>query len=336
MPKKKNSLVVGVFADRAKAQEAVRALKEAGFTDKQIGVITQGNKKDLTVTDGAGSNIAEGAAIGAATGAGVGALWALGMAAGLLPGIGPAVAGGILASLLASAAGAAAVGGLAGAPIGLGIPEEEAHYYESELKAGRTIVTVKANSRTQEAWEILQRFEASRYDAPVVAAATATKSTGRRKSARTETAAAGTAKQSEEGKTVQVREEQLKVRKKPAKAGEVTVRKEVVEEQQTVEVPVTREEVVIERRPASGSASASDLAPGQEVRIPIREEQVEVGKDTVVKEEVSVRKRKTAGTKKVTGSVRREEVKVEPAGNVVVEGDPPATVKPKRSKSSRK
>jgi len=61
-----------------------------------------------------------------------------------------------------NAASGAAIAGLAGALIGLGIPEEEAHYYEGEFKAGRTLVTVRAPGRYEEAHDILRRFGA--YD----------------------------------------------------------------------------------------------------------------------------------------------------------------------------
>jgi hypothetical protein len=47
--------------------------------------------------------------------------------------------------------------------IGLGIPEEEAHYYEEEFKHGRILVSVKAPGRYDEARSILQRWGA--YDA---------------------------------------------------------------------------------------------------------------------------------------------------------------------------
>ncbi len=46
--------------------------------------------------------------------------------------------------------------GIAGALIGLGIPKEEAEYYESEFKEGRTIVTVDAGTRYDEAMGILE------------------------------------------------------------------------------------------------------------------------------------------------------------------------------------
>jgi uncharacterized protein (TIGR02271 family) len=305
MTMQKNTTVVGVFHDPAQAQQAVRDLKAAGFRDDQIGVVS--HDKGTKQTDTKGAHVAEGAVAGVATGAGIGALWALGISVGLLPGIGPAIAGGLLASVLASAAAGGAVAGVAGALVGLGIPEEDATYYEGEFKAGRTIVTVNATGRSDEAWSILHAHGA--YNRQTMNATDATPAVATRATESVSTA---------EGKTIPVREEKLQARKTPVKKGEVKVRKEVVTENETIQVPVTREEVVIERRPASGRASAADIKAGEEIRIPITEEQVRVDKDTVVKGEVTVGKRKVTGTETVSGRVRKEKVKVEKEGAVDV------------------
>jgi pseudouridine-5'-phosphate glycosidase len=74
-----------------------------------------------------------------------------------MPVLGPALAGGALAAILSSAAAGAAVAGLAGALIGLGIPKEEAEYYQREFEAGRVVVTVAAEGREPEARLIIQR-----------------------------------------------------------------------------------------------------------------------------------------------------------------------------------
>lgn len=175
-----STTIVGVFESRERAQEAVAALKNAGFDDHQIGVAARHDSSPTlaaapghtrpTVAPATDDDTyaAEGAATGAVAGAGVGGLWALGIAAGALPAIGPVVAGGILASLVASAAAGAAAGGLGGALLGLGLPKEEADYYDSEFRSGRTIVTVRSEERQNEALSILQRFGA--YDAHTSAA----------------------------------------------------------------------------------------------------------------------------------------------------------------------
>ena len=156
--------VVAVFHSPAEAQQAVRDLKVAGFTDQQIGIAAKdhdGSYQDQTE----GSKAGEGAAVGAVSGLGAGALWGLGIVAGVLPAIGPVIAGGALAAIAASAAGTAAAGGLIGALVGSGIPEEEAEYYESEFNSGRTVVTVKAGAeRYAEAERILDHSNAYDYD----------------------------------------------------------------------------------------------------------------------------------------------------------------------------
>jgi hypothetical protein len=158
----RHSTLVGVFEHQWQAQNAVRELRQAGFREDQIGVIARdgsatGGTRDAS-TEGAYAGT--GAATGAIAGAGIGALWALGIAANVLPAIGPVISGGLLASVLASAAGAAATGGLVGALIGFGIPEEDAHYYEGEFQAGRTLVTVQVDGREDDARAILQRHGA--------------------------------------------------------------------------------------------------------------------------------------------------------------------------------
>jgi hypothetical protein len=78
-------------------------------------------------------------------------------AALLLPGIGPVIAGGILGAALAGAVAGAATGGIAGALLHWGFSQEEVDYYHSQFQAGRTLVTVHAGARKQEAQEILSR-----------------------------------------------------------------------------------------------------------------------------------------------------------------------------------
>lgn len=156
--------VVGVFADRNNAQQAIEELRRAGFQDDQIGLMASGDSDyGTTASEASETYAAEGGATGLAAGAGVGALWGLGIAAGMLPAIGPAIAGGTLAIVLSSAAAGAAAAGLGGTLVGLGIPKEEAEYYESELKSGRIILTVRPDGRNSEAMAILRRFGG--YDA---------------------------------------------------------------------------------------------------------------------------------------------------------------------------
>jgi uncharacterized protein (TIGR02271 family) len=242
-------------------------------------------------------------------------LWGLGVLAGAIPAIGPAIAGGALAALLSSAAAGAAAAGLAGTLIGMGIPKDEAEYYESEFRSGRILVTVSAMGREMEAREILRRHGA--YDSTNRSALS---SEGTMEgSTRTTHAAGHTATAATAGSgTVRAVEEKLNVRKTPVES-EVNVRKEVHTEHKTIDVPVTREEVVVERRTPTGQAATGQLGAGQqEIRVPVKEEHVHVEKTPVVKEEVSVSKRKVQGTERVSENLRKEEIKIENQGNADV------------------
>jgi uncharacterized protein (TIGR02271 family) len=300
----KRSTVVGVFQDHRQAEQAVAELRRVGFRDDQIGIAARQTETGKAATEKYGSKWEEGAVTGAVAGAAAGALIGLGILAGVIPGIGPAIAGGTLAVILANAAGGAAVAGVIGALIGLGIPEEEARYYENEFQAGRTIVTVKADGRADEASAILHRFGAYDMSSRTAAAAECATPAG------TATAAGG--------KTMQLKEEELHARKQPVQTGEVKVRKDVVTEHKTMDVPVKKEEVVVERRPASGQPAGAPIRSGEEIRIPVKEEEVHVEKRPVVKEEVTVSKRQVQETEQVGGTVRKEEVKVEREGDVDV------------------
>ena len=124
-------------------------------------------------------------------------------------------------------------------------------------------------------------------------------------------------------RTVQLREEELRARKRPVEAGEVGLRKEVVSEQKTMDVPVTHEEAVVERRPVDRQPADRPIGEGETIKVPLREERVEVEKQPVVREEVEIGKRQVQDTERVSDTVRREEVRLEGEGDVDVRGDEP-------------
>ena len=189
--------------------------------------------------------------------------------------------------------------------MGLGLTEQEASYYNQEFEAGRTVVFVNGPGQQQEAFDILRRNGG--YDA----------STG-------VTQTSGTANQSTDTdleQRMQLREEQLRVGKQAVQTGEVGLRKEMVSEQQTVDVPVTHEEVVIERRPGSGQPSDTPIGEEETYRVPVREEQVSVQKQPVVREEIALGKRQVQDTQQVSETVRREEARIERKGDVNIQGN---------------
>ncbi|MEO3938948.1 PRC and DUF2382 domain-containing protein [Dermatophilaceae bacterium Soc4.6] len=110
-------------------------------------------------------------------------------------------------------------------------------------------------------------------------------------------------------------EEQLKVGTKNVAAGKARLRKFVVTEQQTVTVPVTREEVRLEREPISQAdqatmAKAMDgpAISEEEHELVLHEEQVVVTKEAVPVERVKLGVETVTEDQQVTEEVRKEQI----------------------------
>ena len=71
-------------------------------------------------------------------------------------------------------------------------------------------------------------------------------------------------------------------------------------ENRTSEVPVTREEVVVERVPVEGREAGQFESGQKEIRVPVSEEQARIENQPVVTEEVKVSKRPVEETKKIS------------------------------------
>lgn len=117
-------------------------------------------------------------------------------------------------------------------------------------------------------------------------------------------------REDEEGLRVQRLEEELHAGTREREAGSVRVRKRVVTDHESVPVTKRREEVHVDRVPAEGEASEAEIGD-DEVRVPVTEEEVVVEKRPVAKEEVRIRKEVVEDEKVVEEDVRREEVDVE-------------------------
>jgi uncharacterized protein (TIGR02271 family) len=125
--------------------------------------------------------------------------------------------------------------------------------------------------------------------------------------------------------TVPIVEEKLKAGVRETEAGKFRLTKRVVSEQQSIDVPVEREEVYItetavDRRPATQEELGMR---GRDIEVPLRAQEVVTAKEARVTGEVNVRKEVKRETEHVTDTVRREEVHVEDAGSdrVHVEGE---------------
>jgi hypothetical protein len=141
--------VIATYPDHASAENAVRRLQKDGIPIQDLSIIG----KDFQAVDRplgfvtTGTVAGEGAKVGAWSGGLFGLL--VGAAFVMLPGVGAVViAGPLAAALLGGVEGAmagAALGGLTGALVGLGVSKDKAIRYESEVKAGKFLVTLRGD-----------------------------------------------------------------------------------------------------------------------------------------------------------------------------------------------
>jgi hypothetical protein len=146
--------VIAVYPDHASAEDAVRRLQKEGIPMQNLSIIG----KDFQTVEKPVGFVTTGdvAKSGAKVGAWTGGLFGLlvGAAFLILPGVGPVViAGPLAAALLGGIEGAmagAAFGGLTGALVGLGISKDKAIRYESQVKAGKFLVTLRGDGQQTE------------------------------------------------------------------------------------------------------------------------------------------------------------------------------------------
>ena len=291
----KYGTMVGYFSTQADAESAIKALKQAGFQQNQIGVAARSAQAGL-----ASSRTAATPETGSAykTGHTAGGAW---------ESVKNFFAGGSVEPYAGEATkdtfndGVIADENYASDDVhhslaGLSVPAEHSRYFGHQLGAGEegAVITVNAEGREEEALEILVDNGADVGDGA-------------------EDFDYGVAStQPASAQNVQLYGEVLRVHKDRVSSGEVRIRKDVVTTTQTVQVPVTREELVVERVPVAGQQVASGANfEGEEIRIPLTEERAVVEKQPVVREEVRIGKRDVTTVESFDEQVRSEELKVD-------------------------
>lgn len=116
-------------------------------------------------------------------------------------------------------------------------------------------------------------------------------------------------------------EEQLSVGTERVEAGRARLRKYVVTEQQTVNVPVSREEVRVEREPITDANRGDAVSGGditeEEHEVVLTEERPVVTKETVPVERVRLDTETVTEQRQVSESVRKEQIELD--GDVEVD-----------------
>lgn len=298
--------IAGYFENKADAGEAIQALQEAGFTSAHLGVAHRGDSASSTTTTSRAASATGEKATGA---------WDKiknffeGNTAE--PYADERTQGDLATREITAAPDNTPSGStnydsyddsdLHGSLTGMSVPEDRSRYFGHRFNNSEqgAVVTVNAGDRRAEAEAILTRYGADLGEnAGTYDYSQTNERTGN----------------VQDAQNIQLLGEVLRVHKDRVSRGEVTIRKEIVTENQTLQVPVTREEIVIERRQADGSTPASgSIGQNSEVRIPLSEERASVDKSTVVREEVSVGKKRIEEVRDLSDRVRREELVVEDA-----------------------
>jgi uncharacterized protein (TIGR02271 family) len=121
---------------------------------------------------------------------------------------------------------------------------------------------------------------------------------------------------------MQLAEEELEIGKRIVGAGEVRVHKRVQTEQVREVVPVTREDVTVERRPLAEGAGLEPRQEGDTWFIPIVEEELVIQKRLVAREELVIRKRQVVEEQVVEETLRRETPEVLGPGDTPLDDGP--------------
>jgi len=153
--------VVGVFDRMDFAEKAAREIKERGLRTDDISILAKNG--DQTESRDATGMVNDNISNGAVTGGIIGGLAGLLIGAGLvaIPGLGIIAAAGPITGLI----GGAATGGIIGGLVDLGIPEEESKRYESDVKSGKVVFTMKTEEdKVDDITNILQTNGAERVN----------------------------------------------------------------------------------------------------------------------------------------------------------------------------
>jgi stress response protein YsnF len=224
--------------------------------------------------------------------------------------------------------------------------DEEASLLQDQAAAGRTLVVLDPGDAVDRAWAILRR--AGALSEEELAQPADEPSEAEAAPPPTDPLAPAPPTAADQPTRVELAQDEPVARTRLVPAGEVLLHRKVVMETRTIEVEVMREELIVERRPAPARDPASTsalpepepgslaarfraLKPGESLRLPLVEEQVEIRKLPVVYEEVAVGKELRRERRVLREPARREVLRLQRRGRVVVraphratdEGPPP-------------
>ena len=274
-----HDIAVGLFEDQEQAHRAIVLLHDRGFTKEQIGAAFRESKQPI-VSSGTGGDSSH---------------W-FGQLRDIYQGETRPVRSQFVSSDFESSLN------------DLDIPRAEARAIARELGPGSAIVTVNAGSRYMEAEALLRRafgkIPADRLPAERKPAEQRTSAT--RIEVPAENVETFSPPDNAEPGHIKLFGEMLRVHREKISSGDVRVRKEAVTTMETVQMPVTREHLVVERTDGRDAVGHE-----RDIRIPLSEERVRIEKETVLQDEYKVGKRDVLEEQTLSGDVRKERLLID-------------------------
>lgn len=160
--------VVGLFDSQDHAEMAARQVKDQGLRTDDISIVAKRSEEGGTGTEAKmmnehtdiNDNISGGVISGGVLGGIAGLL--IGAGSMMIPGLGIIAAAGPITGLLSGAV----TGGIVGGLVDLGIPENKSRQYESEVKRGKVLFSMKTDEdKVDRITSILRNSGASNIEA---------------------------------------------------------------------------------------------------------------------------------------------------------------------------
>lgn len=119
--------------------------------------------------------------------------------------------------------------------------------------------------------------------------------------------------------TLELHKEELQVSKKIIETAKVNVYKKTYTEEKQILVPVTHEELIIEKKIVNPESNAD--AKIETIRIPLSEEHIEITKHPIILEDVEIYKQKIEDHEQFTETLKEEKIHIDTVGDIRVIDD---------------
>lgn len=206
------------------------------------------------------------------------------------------------------------------------VPAHQATFGDDEIRVGTTKDQIKNAPQIDADGELdgSEERELYNYYAIDYGDSGQADDAGRRDADRTGTAGHDTSGPNTDDAMTRSKEE-LQVGKQTSEAGRVRLRKYVTTEQQTVSVPVSHEEVRLEREPINdanrGEAVSGPDISEEEHEVILHKEEPVVGTTTTPVERVRLDTQEVTEQERVSGEVREEHIDVDKDGKTQIADD---------------